>query len=63
MEGDDLSELKELLRTAGVAVVGELVQHRDSPHPNHYLGQGKVEELKALLKARPTRTWWSPTTS
>jgi GTP-binding protein HflX len=48
-EGDDLSEIKELLRTAGVAVVGELVQHRDSPHPNHYLGQGKVEELKALL--------------
>ena len=49
-EGDDLSELAELLRTAGVAVVGELVQHRDQPHPNHYLGQGKVDELKALLK-------------
>src|SRR4051794_21012180 len=48
-EGDDLSELKELLRTSGVAVVGELVQHRERPHPNHYLGQGKVEELKALL--------------
>ena len=30
----DLAELKELLRTAGVAVVGELVQKRDSPHPN-----------------------------
>jgi GTPase len=50
-EGDDLSELKELLRTAGVAVVGELVQHREQPHPNLYLGQGKVEELKALAKA------------
>ncbi|MGH2968922.1 MAG: GTPase HflX, partial [Solirubrobacteraceae bacterium] len=50
-EGDDLSELKELLRTAGVAVVGELVQHRDSPHPNHYLGQGMVEELKGMLAA------------
>src|SRR3712207_4816765 len=50
-DGDDLSELKELLRTAGVAVVGELVQHREQPHPNHYLGQGKVEELKALAKA------------
>ena len=43
--GDDLSELKELLRTAGVAVVGELVQHRDTPHPNLYIGPGKVEEL------------------
>src|SRR6185503_6441114 len=49
-EGDDLSELSELLRTAGVAVVGELVQHREQPHPNHYLGQGKVEELKELIK-------------
>ena len=47
----DLSELKELLRTAGVAVVGELVQHLDAPHPNHYLGQGKVAELKELLTA------------
>jgi GTP-binding protein HflX len=49
-EGDDMSELKELLRTAGVATVGELVQHRDKPHPNLYLGPGKVEEVKALLK-------------
>jgi GTPase len=50
-EGDDMSELKELLRTAGVATVGELVQHRDKPHPNLYLGPGKVDELKPLLKA------------
>jgi GTP-binding protein HflX len=49
-DGDDLSELRELLRTAGVATVGELVQHRDQPHPNLYLGPGKVQELKALLE-------------
>ena len=47
----DLAELKELLRTAGVAVVGELIQKRDRPHPNLYLGPGKVEELKALARA------------
>ena len=47
----DLAELRELLRTAGVAVVGELIQKRDSPHPNLYLGPGKVDELKALAKA------------
>jgi GTP-binding protein HflX len=41
-----LAELKELLRTAGVAGVGELVQHRDQPHPNSYLGPGKLKELK-----------------
>jgi GTP-binding protein HflX len=49
-EGDDLAELRELLRTAGVATVGELVQHREQPHPNLYLGPGKVEEVKALAK-------------
>jgi GTP-binding protein HflX len=46
-EGDDLSELGELLRTAGVAVVGEMVQHLEQPHPNTYLGPGKVAEAKA----------------
>jgi GTPase len=49
-EGDDLSELRELLRTAGVATVGQMVQHREQPHPNLYLGPGKVEELKDLIK-------------
>ncbi|HWI08942.1 MAG TPA: GTPase HflX, partial [Solirubrobacteraceae bacterium] len=42
-EGDDLAELRELLRTAGVAVVGQAVQHLDRPHPNSYLGPGKLE--------------------
>src|SRR3954463_15610558 len=50
-DSDDLSELKELLRTAGVATVGELVQHRERPHPNLYLGPGKVDEVKSRLKA------------
>jgi GTP-binding protein HflX len=49
--GDDLSELRELLRTAGVAVVGQAVQHRDKPHPNTYLGPGKLEEVKIAAKA------------
>jgi GTP-binding protein HflX len=50
-EGDDLSELEELLRTAGVAVVGEMVQRREAPHPNTYLGPGKVAEAKAAAQA------------
>jgi GTPase len=50
-EGDveQLAELRELLRTAGVAGVGELVQRREQPHPNSYLGPGKIDELKADL--------------
>jgi GTP-binding protein HflX len=50
-EGDDLGELRELLRTAGVAVVGQAVQHRDRPHPNSYLGPGKLIEVKEAAQA------------
>jgi GTP-binding protein HflX len=50
-DGDDLSELGELLRTAGVAVAGEMVQHREQPHPNTYLGPGKVAEAKTAAAA------------
>src|SRR6202161_213401 len=50
-EDDDLEELGELLRTAGVAVVGEMVQRREMPHPNTYLGPGKVAEAKAAAHA------------
>jgi GTP-binding protein HflX len=47
-DGDESSvqELGELLRTAGVAVVGALLQRREQPHPNTYLGPGKVVEAK-----------------
>jgi len=48
---DHLAELEELLRTVGVASVGELVQRRDQPHPNSYLGPGKIDELKAQIAA------------
>ena len=48
---EQLAELRELLKTAGVAGVGELVQRRDHPHPNTYLGPGKIDELKAQLAA------------
>jgi len=50
-EGEDLAELHELLRTAGVAVVGQSVQHRDHPHPNTYIGPGKLAEVKEALAA------------
>jgi len=49
-EGENLDELRELLLTAGVEVVGEMIQRRDAPHPNTYLGPGKVTEAKAAAK-------------
>ena len=46
----DLSELRELLRTARVAVAGELTQRRPRPDPDRYLGKGKLAELKVAIK-------------
>jgi GTPase len=47
---EQLEEMRELLLTAGVATVGASVQHRDRPHPNTYVGPGKLDELKEELK-------------
>ena len=45
----DLGELRELLRTAGVAVAGELTQRRPAPDPDRYFGKGKLTELKRAI--------------
>jgi GTPase len=45
-EEDELGELEELARTAGVEPVGRVVQHRRLPDPRTYVGKGKLEELK-----------------
>lgn len=44
-----LDELKGLVKTAGVEVVGELIQNRVRPHAGTCLGSGKLEELKQLV--------------
>jgi GTP-binding protein HflX len=46
----DLSEMRELLRTAGVAVNGEMQQRRPRPDPDRYFGKGKLTELKRAVK-------------
>jgi GTPase len=43
---DELGELEELARTAGVEPVARIVQHRPQPDPRSYVGKGKLEELK-----------------
>src|SRR5690348_11227559 len=47
---DELAEVKELARTAGVEPVGEVVQHRGSPAQRTYVGKGKLEELKLRFR-------------
>ena len=61
-EGDPLAELKELLRTAGVATAGTATQQRPQPDPDRYFGRGRLEELKREIKAA-TRTSSPATTS
>jgi GTPase len=50
-EGDPLAELKELLRTAGVATAGEATQQRSEPDPDRYFGRGRLAELKQEIAA------------
>ncbi|MBV8258670.1 MAG: GTPase HflX [Actinobacteria bacterium] len=47
---DELQELEELARTAGVEPVARVVQHRPQPDPRTYVGKGKLEELKQEYK-------------
>jgi len=48
-EGEELGEMRELMRTAGVEPVGELVQRRPAPDPRTYVGKGKLVELKEAV--------------
>lgn len=49
---EHIEELARLANTAGAAIVGSLIQRIDSPHPRHYLGEGKVEELRQLAEEK-----------
>ena len=48
---ESLDELAELASTAGAKVEGRLVQVREAIHPGTYIGKGKLEELKILVRA------------
>lgn len=45
-----LLELEELAETAGAVTVGRVIQKRDSFHPGTYIGKGKIEELKQMVR-------------
>jgi GTP-binding protein HflX len=46
---EELGEMRELMHTAGVEPVGQLVQRRPAPDPRTYVGKGKLVELKAAV--------------
>lgn len=45
-----LDEMKELLKTAGVATSGSMLVPRDEPDPDRYVGRGKLTEIKHALE-------------
>ncbi len=45
-----LAELALLADTAGLEVTGQATQKLDHPHPQTYIGPGKVEEVRALVE-------------
>ena len=47
---EHLEELRRLVDTAGAAVVGTIMQRIESPSPKFFLGEGKTEELRELVK-------------
>ena len=47
---ESLQELRQLTETAGIEVVCETIQARNAPNPTYYIGEGKVEELKAVVE-------------
>ena len=48
---EELAELEELARTAGVDPLASLVQHRARPDPRTYVGKGKLAELREAYPA------------
>ena len=48
---DELAEVEELARTAGVEPVGRIVQRRARPAQRTYVGKGKLAELEQRFEA------------
>ncbi len=47
---ESLNELNLLADTAGLAIVGQIIQRLDKPNPETFIGSGKVEEIQLLVE-------------
>ena len=48
---ESMEELADLLKTAGGECVGTVLQQKDAPDPRTFIGEGKVAEVRELVKA------------
>jgi GTP-binding protein HflX len=47
---EDINEMQMLIETAGAEVIATITQKRDRPEASTYMGIGKIEEIKVLMK-------------
>ncbi|KAG7346394.1 GTP-binding protein [Nitzschia inconspicua] len=47
---ESMVEMRELIRTAGMEIAGEVTQRLQEVNPKTYVGSGKVQEAKALME-------------
>jgi GTP-binding protein HflX len=47
---ESMTEMRELIRTAGLDLAGEITQRLQEANPKTYVGSGKVQEAKALME-------------
>ena len=48
---ESMEELADLLKTAGGECVGTVLQQKDAPDPRTFIGEGKVAEVRELVRA------------
>ncbi len=46
---NSLEELRRLAETAGMEVLAEIIQPKETPDPAYFIGRGKLEELEAIV--------------
>lgn len=49
---NSFAEEENLIKSLGGEVIFKTVQHRHQPDPNTYIGRGKIEEIKKIIKKK-----------
>ncbi len=47
---ESMIEMRELIRTAGLSLEGEIIQRQKEVNPKTYIGSGKIEEARKLME-------------
>ncbi len=55
-DDESMDELEALVETAGGEAAASVLQNRFSPDPRTFIGEGKVAEIKALVKSEEATT-------